>query len=185
MPSDKDRLYVALHARGGAPVMPGLEDTYHWALIVGPKTESHASRGRRFHAKQKLHVFGNPPMPQHVWEYEEEEIPMMPTSMLLVRVVIGKVKELGRLKSILRNIPLRHEVGGWNCVAWVKEAVETALQDTRALKASEGLNWDSVRDVAMWYVEQKKAAHRFDGQGDYDQSKAATWDMLEGIERVL
>lgn len=27
MPSDKDRLYVALYARGGAPVMPGLEDT--------------------------------------------------------------------------------------------------------------------------------------------------------------
>jgi hypothetical protein len=30
----------------------------------------------------------------------------------------------------------------------------------------------------MWYVEEKKAAHRFDGQGQYDQDKAATWDML-------
>lgn len=28
MPSNKDRLYVALFARGGAPKMPGLEDTY-------------------------------------------------------------------------------------------------------------------------------------------------------------
>ncbi|QPH02856.1 hypothetical protein C2857_007074 [Epichloe festucae Fl1] len=185
MPSDKHRLYVALYARGGAPVMPGLEDTYHWALIVGPKTESNTSRGRRFHAKEKLHVFGNPPMPQYVWEYVEEDISMMPTSMLLVRVVFGKVKELSRLKSIFRNIPIRHEVGGWNCVAWVREAVETALQDRRVLRLSESLNWDSVRDVAMWYVEQKKAAHRFDGQGDYDQTKAATWDMLEGIERVL
>lgn len=27
MPSDKDRLYVALYARGGRAVMPGLEDT--------------------------------------------------------------------------------------------------------------------------------------------------------------
>lgn len=52
--------------------MPGLEDTlvtaviivvcfhiltragkYHWALIVGPIPESHASRGSRFHAKKK------------------------------------------------------------------------------------------------------------------------------------
>lgn len=28
MPSNKPRLYVALYARGGAPRMPGLEDTY-------------------------------------------------------------------------------------------------------------------------------------------------------------
>jgi hypothetical protein len=28
MPSDKDRLYVTLYARGGAPKMPGLEDTH-------------------------------------------------------------------------------------------------------------------------------------------------------------
>ncbi|KAF5560245.1 hypothetical protein FPHYL_6758 [Fusarium phyllophilum] len=184
MPSDKDRLYVALYARGGAPVMPGLEDTYHWALIVGPKTESNASRGRRFHAKEKLHVFGNPPVPQSVWEYEEREIPMMPTSMLLVRIMIGKVKDGNRLESILRGIPVRPEVGGWNCVAWVKEAVEIALQDKRALGNPRNLSWDSIRDVAMWYVEDKKAAHRFDGQGEYDQSKAATWDMLEGVERV-
>jgi hypothetical protein len=27
MPSNKDRLYVALYARGGAPTMPGKEDT--------------------------------------------------------------------------------------------------------------------------------------------------------------
>lgn len=27
MPSEKDRLYVALYARGVAPTMPGLEDT--------------------------------------------------------------------------------------------------------------------------------------------------------------
>jgi hypothetical protein len=28
MPSNKDRLYVALYARGGAAKMPGGEDTY-------------------------------------------------------------------------------------------------------------------------------------------------------------
>ncbi|KAK3352226.1 hypothetical protein B0T25DRAFT_455583 [Lasiosphaeria hispida] len=173
MPSDKARLYVALYGRGGAPVMPGLEDTYHWALIVGPKTESNASRGHRFHAKEKFHVFGNPPVAQTVWEYEEREIPMMPTSMLLVRIVIGKVKDRSRLESILRNIPLQPEVEGWNCVAWVKEAVETALQDKRALGSTKNLNWDSIRELAMWYINEKKAAHRFDGLGGYDQSKAA------------
>ncbi len=28
MPSDKDRLYVALYVRGGAPTMPKMEDMY-------------------------------------------------------------------------------------------------------------------------------------------------------------
>lgn len=105
--------------------------------------------------------------------------------MLLVRVTIGKVKDKSRLESIFRNIPVRPQVAGWNCVAWVKEAVETALQDEKALGTSKKkLDWKSIRDVAMWYVEKKKSAHRFDGQGQYDQNKAATWDMLEGVERM-
>lgn len=72
MPSDKDRLYVVLHTRGGAPKMPGKEDTYvflnhypnnvvtgvssanryHWSLVVGPKTETPEARGMRYHAKE-------------------------------------------------------------------------------------------------------------------------------------
>ncbi|KAK4156992.1 hypothetical protein C8A00DRAFT_40578 [Chaetomidium leptoderma] len=157
MPSDKDRLYVALYACGGAPVMPRLEDT----------------RGARFHAKEKLRLVGTPPVPESVWEYEERESTMMPTSMLLVRVMIGKVKDRNRLESM-----------GGNCVAWVKEAIETALRDEKVLGTPKTLHWDSIRDTAMWYVELKKAAHRFDGQGGFDLTKAATWDMLDGLERV-
>ncbi|KAH8742342.1 hypothetical protein F5883DRAFT_513450 [Diaporthe sp. PMI_573] len=103
MPSEKDRLYVALYARGGAPTMPGLEDTYHWALIVGPKTESEGSQGHRFHAKERLGFVGSPPVAQSVWQYEELDIPMVPTSMLLVRIVVGKVKSMSRLRSIFES----------------------------------------------------------------------------------
>ncbi|KAI0426084.1 hypothetical protein F5Y09DRAFT_334430 [Xylaria sp. FL1042] len=146
MPSEKDRLYVALYARGGVPTMPGLEDTYHWALIVGPKTESENSRGS-------------------VWEYEERTISMATTSMLLVRIMVGKP-----------------EIPGWNCVEWVREAFLAAIQDGKALGTSAS-DWESVRDV-MWYIEDKKAKHRFDGTVQYDPSKAATWDMLQGFELV-
>lgn len=105
--------------------------------------------------------------------------------MLLVRVMIGKVKDKSRLESISRGIPVRPEVEGWNCVAWVQESVETALQEERALGTSKKkLDWKSIRGLAMWYVEKKNPAHRFDGQGQYDLSKAATWDMLEGVEKV-
>ncbi|OHE90607.1 hypothetical protein CORC01_14091 [Colletotrichum orchidophilum] len=181
MPSEKDRLYVALYARGGAPTMPGLEDTYHWAIIVGPKSESSTSRGSRFHAKEKLRFVGNPPVAQSVWQYEELDIPMVPTSMLLVRIMVGKVKNMNRLRSIFQRTPVRPDIEGWNCVGWVKEALLTAMQDGRALGTSAG-GWQEVRDTAMFYVESKKEVHRFDGTIYYDPAQVATWDMLEGTE---
>jgi hypothetical protein len=122
--------------------------------------------------------------PASVWEYEEKKTAMRPTSMLLVRIMIGKIKDGDRLRAIIRNTALRPEVEGWNCVAWVKEAVEAALLDGRALGSSKNMNWNAIRDHAMRYVGEKKAAHRFDGQGWYDDSRAPTWNMLEGMELV-
>lgn len=63
----------------------------------------------------------------------------------------------------------------------MKEAFEVALKDGGVLGTSAA-GWSSVRDTAMGYVEKKKAAHRFDGQGQYNTRKAATWDMLKEKE---
>ncbi|KAG9253201.1 uncharacterized protein F5Z01DRAFT_637460 [Emericellopsis atlantica] len=184
MPSDKDRLYVALYAHGGAPTMPGLEDTYHWALMLGPKIETENSKGARYHALEKIRFVGESDDPVSTWEYDERESSLLATSMLLVRVIFAKVKDRDRSEFILRNIPIRAGEVGWNCVGWVKKAIETALSDKKALGPPKNLNWDSIRDTAMWYVEKKKAAHRFDGRVKYDQEKAATWDMFDGVELV-
>ncbi|KFA53510.1 hypothetical protein S40293_06531 [Stachybotrys chartarum IBT 40293] len=162
MPSDKDRLY-------------------HWAFIVGPKTESANSYGRRFHAKETMTVEGTPPVLKSRWVYENRETSMAPTSMLLTRIVIAKVKDKRRLQSIFEDTPLRPEVDGWNCVGWAKEGFEAALRNGNALGTSAD-NWKLVRDTAMWYVEKKKAEHRFDGTADYDPTRAPTWDMLENKE---
>ncbi|KAH1664153.1 hypothetical protein KXV52_008126 [Aspergillus fumigatus] len=86
MPSNKDRLYVALYAHGGNPTMPGKEDTYHWALIVGPKVEAEDGIGVRYHAKERPKLGGG-----SEWFFEERECPLAPTSMLLVRIMVGKV----------------------------------------------------------------------------------------------
>ncbi|RYP06845.1 hypothetical protein DL764_002893 [Monosporascus ibericus] len=183
MPSDKDRLYIALYARGGAPRMPGREDSYHWAFIVGPKVEPNGEgQGIRFHAKEKITVVGQPPRAQSQWVYDASPIPLQPTAMLLVRVAVGKVKDMRRLRAIFDHTPVRPGVPGWNCVGWIREALETALRDGKALGTAVN-NWDSARDAAMWYVEKKKAEHRFDGRGGrYDPRRAATWDMLERKE---
>ncbi|KAI2638455.1 hypothetical protein GGS21DRAFT_488539 [Xylaria nigripes] len=181
MSSGKGSLYVALYARGGAPTMPGLEDTYHWALLVEPEIESDKSQGHRFHVKELITLRGNPPVPHIIWRYEKLAISMAPTSMLLVRIMIGKVRSMSRLHSILEHTPVRPDIPRWNCVQWVREALLSAIQDGKALRVSVS-DWESVRDLAMWYVETKKAAHRFDGISQHNLGHVATWDMLHGIE---
>lgn len=52
--ANKDRLYVALHARGGNDPA-----TYHWAIIVGPKLEEEGGKGRRYHVKQRPDAAGS------------------------------------------------------------------------------------------------------------------------------
>ncbi|POR34472.1 Uncharacterized protein TPAR_05321 [Tolypocladium paradoxum] len=184
MPSNKDRLYVALFARAGKSKMPGLEDTYHWGLLVGPKAEpKEGGEGTRFHAKQRMTVAEGSAVPQSVWLYEESPFPLRATNMLLLRVVVGKIKDMERLQSIFQRIPLRPDVPGWNCIEWAKEAFETALRDGQALGTSAS-DWGSVRDTAMRYAGEKKSAHRFDGKGDFDISKPPTWDMLDGRELI-
>ncbi|KND86259.1 hypothetical protein TOPH_09113 [Tolypocladium ophioglossoides CBS 100239] len=179
MPSEKDRLYVALYARGGEVKMPGREDKYHWAFIIGPKNETPHSQGQLSHVKDSLSFAGNPPTPQPVWQYEDREILMAPTARLLVRILVGKVKSKSRLESVFKNTPVRPETHGWNCVEWVKEALESAGQDDRALGTAV-TDWQSVRDTAMWYVDCKHEAGRFGEH--YDPNRAPTWDIIDGKE---
>ncbi|KAI5923093.1 hypothetical protein F4810DRAFT_720503 [Camillea tinctor] len=182
MRSNKDRLYIALYARGGTAKMPGQEDKYHWAFIIGPKVEPReGGQGVRFHAMESLTSGGESSEPHSMWAYDESTIALRATKMLLARVVIAKIKDVDRLKSVFQSTPIRPEVPGWNCVGWVEEAFRKAMEDGDALGRAAD-SWKAVRDAAMWYVEKKKSEHRFDGQRQYDQSKAATWDIFQGKE---
>jgi hypothetical protein len=117
------------------------------------------------------------------WQFEEREITMFATAMVLVHVVIGKVANLKRLESTLRSTPIKGEEPGWNCVVWVKDALEALEKDRKALGTSN-TDWGTVRNAAMRYVEGKKAEHRFDGKGNFDMQEVATWDLLEGKELI-
>ncbi|KAH9861359.1 hypothetical protein J1614_011105 [Plenodomus biglobosus] len=50
--SNKDRIYVALYARGGQD-----PDTYHWAITIGPKNE--VEGGRDFLTPRKTETRSN------------------------------------------------------------------------------------------------------------------------------
>ncbi|QVM13721.1 hypothetical protein D8B26_008327 [Coccidioides posadasii str. Silveira] len=77
--------------------MPGKDDTYHWALIIGPK-EAEGGMGVRYHAKERPKLGGG-----SEWFFKERECSLAPTSMLFVRIILGKVADASRLVEILRN----------------------------------------------------------------------------------
>lgn len=130
----------------------------------------------RYHAKERLQQGGG-----SEWFFEERETPLTPTSMLLVRVMIGKIEKKDRLLDIMRRTPIRQDQPGWNCVEWVKEVLEAFRSDGKTLGTSI-IEWGKVRDAAMGYVQSKKDQHRFDGQGNFDMGKIPTYDLIEDKE---
>lgn len=132
----------------------------------------------RFHAKNTISEEG-----VSVWEFQERESSLTATSMILVRVMIAKVKNRDRLISILRNVPIRPDVPGWNCVEWLKEALELLENDGKAL-GTRVTEWRTVRNAAMDYCQRKKDEHRFDGEAQFDMTIVPTYDLLERGETM-
>ncbi|KAF8119968.1 hypothetical protein EV363DRAFT_1408816 [Boletus edulis] len=177
MSSNKDRLYVALHARGGVPTMPGGEDKYHWALVIAPKKEKDESRGIRMHAKNVVQIGGT-----QGWVYEQvDSISLAPTGSSLVRIRIAKIVDTTRLLETLRNIPVTSDSPTWNCVSWVRQALQ-ALGESEGILGRRNLGWEMVRDAAMRYVTKKRDEGRFSQEGDWDTSKVPTYDLIEECE---
>lgn len=145
---------------------------------MGPKLEDDSRhRGLRFHAKERVTSSGTE------WFFEERDVPLAPTGMLLVRIMIGKIENKARVIRLLRNNPIKQGRPGWNCVVWVEEALEALKADGKAMGTSI-LEWERIRDGAMNYCQRKKDQHRFDGQGSYDVSKAPTYDLIQGKETI-
>jgi hypothetical protein len=128
----------------------------------------------RYHAKERITETD-----QIEWFFEERDVSLAATNMQLVRIMIGKVKWKHRLVEVLRKVPIKQGDPGWNCVIWLKEALQALREDGKVLGRSR-TEWQYVRDAAMRYIEQKKHEHRFDGLGGFDMSKAATYDLLAG-----
>jgi hypothetical protein len=152
---------------------------YHWAIIIGPKSDDPKDLGRRLHAKEKI-TFGSGGA-ESAWEFEERPISMAPTAMILVRVLFGKVANLKRVEKVLRSTPVRGAEPEWNCVYWVQEALQGLQADDKALGTAV-IDWMTVRDAAMRYVEDKVAQHRFDGEKEFDNSKVPTWSLIDQTE---
>lgn len=82
------------------------------------------------------------------WKFEEIDCSLVASSMVLVRIMVGKVEDGNRLVEIIRNTPVRAGRKGWNCVSWVKEALERLEADPQAL-GTHVLGWEKIRNKAM------------------------------------
>lgn len=148
-------------------------------MIIGPKDESKSTeRGTKYHAKN----FPLSPA-QSVWEFEARNIALGAIEMLLVRVVVGKIKDKKRAEDAMRSVPILQGDAEWNCVAWVQKALEAVQADGKAVGTSQ-LDWRVVRNAAMKYIQDKKDQHRFESGSGFDMSKPPTLDLLAGRELV-
>lgn len=160
---------------------------YHWALLIGPKHEDSDSTGKRFHVKETMTAIDG--RTQSRWVFEERDISMNPTAMILVRVVIGKVASAERAAAVLRGVPVRDNQSGWNCVWWLREALDMLRADGKALgsRSLSSVAWEQAGEAAMDFVRRKEREHRFDGRaapGWFDMNRVATYDLLQGEEIV-
>ncbi len=121
------------------------------------------------------------------WRFEERQLSSGPAAMVLVRVLVGKIKDASAASDVLRHVPVRfRDIDGWNCVAWVKEALELLCESDGAM-ASCVRDWEAVKLDALAFVRAKKAAHRFDGkaeEGIFEMEKVPTYDALRRKELI-
>jgi hypothetical protein len=117
------------------------------------------------------------------WAFEEKTASMMPTQMILIRVLVAKVENTEKLAQLLRQIPVRQREEGWNCVSWVQEAL-SEVKSSKKVVGTSVVGWKAVRDAAMDYVQEKKAQHRFDGEGNFDTSHVPTFDLIQRRETL-
>jgi hypothetical protein len=146
--------------------------------LVGPKSDKADDEGMRYHARERMKRGG-----ESEWEFEEVPTTMLPTRMIMVRILIAKIESRDRLAQVLRKVPIRQGQQGWNCVLWIKEALAELQMSTNIIGTSV-VEWETVRNAAMSYCQKKKDQHRFDGEGKFDTTRVATFDLIQGGETV-
>lgn len=128
----KHHLYLALYSRDGVDLtLHPKEDRHHWALLA---ISSGSNRATRFHA---INFFSSPE--QTHWLYEEVHVDARGTPKLLAQTLIGEIVDLDRLLDVLRDVLLDQETPGWNCVSWIRSALDAIDEDCEVLSSPWGI----------------------------------------------
>ncbi|GAD97474.1 hypothetical protein LEMA_P119770.1 [Paecilomyces variotii No. 5] len=180
MRSNKSRFYVSLYFRSGQSP----PDSYHWALLVGPKHDEDHYDAMQYHVKNTIQpgVSGQP------WVFEASRLGDSETRFrLLTRVLIAKIGDPSSVDASLRSVPVVQGDPDFNCISWVRSVIET-LDAHGVLSKSKVVDWSAIDQRCRNYVAKKKAAGRWRSSPTPDSKhrsvKIPTWDMLQERETV-
>jgi len=203
---DKPRIYLALFPKGGSAGggTYGSQlscDSYHWALVLGPKSPLRTDAGTAFHIVHSTSDFVNTP-----FFYEETDLAQSPhqSRNLLARIAIAKVFDEQRVHALLRALATEVktrkdsrastdtsnvELASLSCLTWVRSAWETISTDSqRPLKSYFGPDdWEDIESRARKYVKRKRQQGRYNpntdpGEVTWNPAEVPTWNYWENRE---
>ncbi|KAK5943925.1 hypothetical protein PMZ80_003206 [Knufia obscura] len=203
---DKLRLYLALFPKGGSAGggTYGSQlscDSYHWAIVLGPKSPLRTAAGTAYHIVHSTSDFISTP-----FFYEETDLSQSPHQArnLLARIALAKVLDEQRVQALLRalasEIKIRKasqastdssnlELSGLSCLTWVKSAWETLSSDPqRSLKGYFGPDdWEDIESRVRKYVRRKRQQGRYTpstepGAVTWNPAEVPTWNYWENRE---
>jgi hypothetical protein len=101
---------------------------------------------------------------------------------LLVRVMIGKVEDRKRLRTLLEAVPIPQDDPNWNCVSWIRDALELIARDGRCLGKASATDWKTVESFVTDYLNSKVSGGRFTEEGL--RPGVPTWDLAGNVELI-
>ena len=170
---DKPRLYIALTPRCSTFSHTGANcDSYHWNLLVGPKSPSRDTAGTRHHVE---HASG----PDHRYLYVADDAQYFPSPQsIIVRITVAKIVDTTRLEAVLRHVPVHQDDTSWNCLSWIRDAFLRVLEDEqRCVKGYvEAKDWKGIERRTREYARKKRDERRPAGES------IPTWNFWENRE---
>ncbi|KUI67191.1 hypothetical protein VM1G_11455 [Cytospora mali] len=175
MVRNKKRLYVAVYPSGMG------QDSYHWALIVGPKIENGAAHGQRHHVKNQM-VGG--------WTFVSNRlVDVRVTVQLLARIAIAKIENEERVIEAIQKVPVDPvEWEGqscgreprWTCRVWLLAALKMIKNDGKTLGTNVLDDIEGVIEATKAFVAKQMANRRYDS---FAMEPKPVLDMMTGEER--
>lgn len=199
---DKPRLYLALLPKGGpAGGAYGSQfscDSYHWALVLGPKSALRSQAGVAYHIVHTASGFTD-----SASFYEETDLGEQAhlSRTILARIALAKVVDEEYVVSVIRGAAAAtrkasiaahgstDHVCRTSCLSWVKTAWEAISGDTsKPLRTFFGPGeWDNIENRARKYVKRKRLQGRYHpntGPADitWNADEIPTWNYWENRE---
>lgn len=144
---NKYRLFVTFQHRNGRP-------GFHWSIMIAPKRENGEEKPTVYDATNTI----APGYESGQWRYRVRKDDLMGYGNFIARVLVAKLSpaHAGTLDALFKTAPVVQDDPSWNCVSWVKGALDV-------LRASGGelsvvVDGDTVYNIGVPLAEKSLKA---------------------------